>query len=132
MGLTCMVCAAWFTLHTGSWHSQPQFSNDTYGAGVEVDMTEDVRLLTGGYRNSYRGGTAYLGGAWLPVGDRLKFGGFAAYASGYRAHLGLDALAGGMVEWTPYESFRITVVGLPPVAPHLGGAVSLMLQFRIE
>jgi hypothetical protein len=127
-----VLCCLWLTLHAGSWHSSPQFSNDTYGAGLSLDVSETTRILAGDYRNSYRGNTIYAGLSYLPFGEKLKAGGFAVYASGYKQYLGFDALAGGMLEYRVSERVRVTLVGIPPVLDHLGGVVSLMLEFKLK
>lgn len=127
-----LSCCLWLTLHVGSWHSSPQFSNDTYGAGLSVDVSKATRILAGDYRNSYRENTTYAGASYFPLGDKLKFGGFAVYASGYKQHLGFNALAGGMLEYEVSERVRVTLIGIPPAVDHLGGVVSLMVQFKLK
>lgn len=129
--MSALACCLWLTLHAGSWHSSAQFSNDTYGAGLVLDVSPKVRVLAGDYRNSYRENTAYAGVAYLPWGERLKAGGFAAYASGYAQHLGVNALAGAMVEYRVTDRMRVEVIGIPPLIPHLGGVVSLMVQIKL-
>jgi hypothetical protein len=124
------VLSLWLSLNLGSVHTEPGYSNDTRGAGIVYDASDTTRLLAGAYRNSFRGETVYAGAAYLPFGDRLKFGGFVAYASGYRARIGFDALAGGMAEWSVTDRVRLRLVAIPPVPRADVVTASVLLELR--
>lgn len=126
-----ITCCLWLSLNLGSLHSEPGYSNDTRGAGVVYDMSNSTRFLFGDYRNSFHENTVYGGIAYLPFGDRLKAGGFAAYASGYREHIGFDALAGGMLEWTVNPSVRLIMVVMPPVPKADVVTSSFLLEIKL-
>ena len=114
-GLLCFILSTgivhadtWISLGGASYHTcqSCNYNGANPGLGIQHDINDTVRLIGGGYYNSYRKTSFYGGAAWQP----LQYGPVRA------------GVVGGVI--TNYDSLKVPLIALPVVSIE-GGRVGI-------
>lgn len=131
IGLNTVRADTWLSIGGGTYHTCKtcNYNSANPGLGLQSDLTDSIRLVGGGYYNSFRKASFYGGAAWQP----LQYG---------IVRLGV---VGGVV--TNYDNLKVPLVALPVVSiegneigvdvlgfPKVGsnsGLISANLKFKL-
>lgn len=126
----------WVNLGGMSQHFEnaSRFNQQNFGFGIEYQVDPRRYLVLGGYHNSVRKETRYVGGAWMPLAvGPVKLGVIAGVADGYpkMRNGGFFPIA------LPVVSVETKHVGanfviMPSVADKVSGCVALQLKYRFQ
>jgi hypothetical protein len=131
LGLNTSHADTWISIGGGTYHTcnTCNYNGANPGLGIQHDLNDSVRFISGGYYNSFRKASFYGGAAWQP----LQYGILRA------------GVVGGVV--TNYDNLKIPLMALPMVSiegsrvgvdilgfPAVGsksGIVSANLKFKL-
>jgi hypothetical protein len=127
-------------VHTASRHSNVQggytFNEVNLGLAIRTNLTSDLSLQGGVYRNSYYKTTVYAVGQYTPlrVGS-LKLGGFAGLATGYdhvsQLNIGKLSVVGGLLATVDAGGgMNVSIRAVPKIQPKQAGVVTIEFGYR--
>ena len=128
----------WLAVNLGSYHPDRAYARENDltainpGLGVEYSLRDDLRLVGGGYRNSYRRASLYAGAAWQPVeilGARV--GVLGGLVNGYPIHEGRVGPFAGLVASAEIDRAGFNVIFMPKVRDKAHGAIALQLKWAL-
>lgn len=130
--------ATWLAVNLGSYHPDRAYAREhdltafNPGLGIEYALRDDVRLVGGGYRNSYRRASFYAGATWQPIEILgARFGVLGGAVNGYPIHNGRIGPFGGLAASVEIGRAGINLIGLPKVRDKAHGAIALQLKWAL-
>lgn len=133
----------WLSVNTVSWHAERecpacpggQQNQANWGGGLEAHFAHGLRVMAGGYRNSWSRGTAYLLGAWQPIEvGYAKAGVFAGAVTGYRSEDDCQTTvcpAAGLIFSLERERVGLNLLVVPAVSPKHTTVIGLQVKARL-
>lgn len=129
LGIRPAGACTWAVATVASYHTDRDGHNErNWGAGVECDATEDMRVIGGIYRNSQFKDSVYLGATYAPLRlGAARFGLMGGLITGYAEKVLPIAVPLMQIEG---RRFGINIVAVPRINADKSGVVGLQLKVK--
>ena len=132
---TAANAETWYVSTLASYHynTEKKYEQQNYGVGIEHRLTEHFGIVAGGYRNSNRRDSLYLGVAWAPIQlyGPLRLGVAGMVVSGYETAKNTELLKAAFPFYSvEYKGYGINIPIIPPVSGTTPGVVGLQVKVR--
>jgi len=118
----------------GSYHFERDlgYNEFNYGLGYEHELSSDLTIAGGVYKNSLRRASFYLLGNYYPfeLGAGFRAGVTGGLMSGYH-HAAIIPAVMPTIEWRG-QRVAIQAYVVPTVKPYVDGAVVLQIKYRFD
>src|SRR5439155_1496549 len=113
-----------------SYHTDRSVKHNerNFGLGLEHDVSDNVRVIGGFYKNSDWRETVYAAIAWTPVRfGPVRFGGLAGVATGYDHPI---TPAAALLLQVEGKDIGLNLMAIPRISPDKPGVIGLQLKAR--
>lgn len=133
--VSCMAGAGdLITFGGGSYHFERDLGHNefNYGLGYERDLSADLSVSAGVYKNSLRRASFYLLGNYYLAspGAGLRFGATGGLMSGYHKAAIVPTLMPTM-EWRG-DRLALQAFLVPTIKPYVDGAIVLQIKYQYD